>query len=48
MKVHEGLCDADHCIYGDLGGSFCADSNHLSRYGIPVVAAYFDVLRIPN
>ena len=42
IRVHNYLCDADHCRFADAGGSYFADSNHLSEYGVAKVSRAFE------
>ena len=44
IRPDRWLCDDVICRYGDAGGSYFADSNHLGRYGIGVVAPMFNNL----
>ncbi|MHC0052527.1 acyltransferase family protein [Actibacterium sp. D379-3] len=39
------LCDADHCRFADENGSYFADSNHLSHYGIDTVRPMFEAVQ---
>jgi len=38
IKVFKGLCDDQSCFFGDLEGSYFADNNHISKYGLSKVA----------
>ncbi len=42
IRVDNYLCDADHCRFADAGGSYFADSNHLSEYGVAKVSKAFE------
>ena len=42
IKAYENLCDEMSCYFGDLGGSYFSDTNHISKYGLSVVADSFD------
>jgi hypothetical protein len=41
----EALCDAAFCYFGDAGGLFFSDSNHLGTYGVSKVATRFEVIQ---
>ncbi len=42
IKVYEGLCDDKFCYFGDLEGSYFADFNHISKYGLSKTAPILD------
>jgi hypothetical protein len=42
IHAYENLCDENFCYFGDLGGAYFADSNHISKYGLSVIAESFD------
>jgi hypothetical protein len=46
IKAYEKLCDKQYCYYGDLGGSFFSDDNHLSKYGISKMADLFNKIEL--
>lgn len=41
IRPDRWLCDGPTCRFGDTGGSYFADSNHLGRYGIGVITPMF-------
>lgn len=44
IKTYEDICDEDYCYFGDLGGSYFSDDNHLSSYGISLMESSFEVI----
>ena len=42
IQAYENLCDEKFCYFGDLGGAYFADNNHISKYGLSVVEESFD------
>jgi hypothetical protein len=44
LRPDDFLCDADYCYFGDLNGSYFADSNHLSNYGVAKMNLLFSAV----
>jgi peptidoglycan/LPS O-acetylase OafA/YrhL len=44
IRPSDELCDAEYCYLGDAHGSYFADSNHLSSYGVSRVEKLFAVV----
>ena len=44
IKTYEDICDENYCYFGDLGGSYLSDDNHLSSYGTSSMDSSFEVI----
>lgn len=42
LRAHEYFCDINHCYFGDKGGAFFSDTNHLGKYGLERINPLFE------
>ena len=34
LNAYDYFCDSEYCYYGDQGGAFFSDTNHVGNYGL--------------